>query len=166
MLALKEKPMEKEFRELITQSKRSIKKIEKGVEGLSEDFTEEVKEFWEDLKKYLSNVEDKLDDAYDEFEDQVKLKGHLGMMEARERIGKIEDVAYEFTSKISSNAQEELDIVKLKAHLLKMESDDLWEERQKELTSMYETSKEEAEKLTIKTAKELNQIVLKLTDLV
>ena len=97
------------------------------------------------LKKNLSNVEEKLDDAYDEFEDQLKLKGHLSMMEARERIEKLEDVAYEFTTKVASNAQEELDIVKLRAHLLKMESDDLMEEKQKELSAVYERSKEEAE---------------------
>ena len=158
--------MQKDFKELITQSKQSIKKIEERVEDLSEDFTEEVKDFWEDLKKSLSNVEEKLDDAYDAFEDQVKLKGHLGVIEARERIEKIEDVAHEFTTKIYTNAQEELDIVKLRAHLLKMESNDLWEEKQKELSSLYETSKDEAEKLSIKAAKEVNQIVLKLTELV
>lgn len=158
--------MEKEFKEIIKESKRSLKKIEHHLEERSEDFTDEVKEFWDDLKKNLSNVEEKLDDAYDEFEDQLKLKSHLGMMEARERIEKLEDVAYEFTSKVTSNAQEELDIVKLKAHLLKMESDDLLEEKQKELSAVYERSKEEAEELSIKAAKEFNQIVLKLTDIV
>ena len=158
--------MEKEFKKIIAESKRSLKKIEHHLEERSEDFTDEVKEFWDDLKKNLSNVEEKLDDAYDEFEDQLKLKSHLGMMEARERIEKLEDVAYEFTSKVASNAQEELDIVKLRAHLLKMESDDLMEEKQKELSAVYERSKEEAEELSIKAAKEFNQIVLKLTDIV
>lgn len=158
--------MEKELNELITQSKRSIKKIEKNVEDLSEDFTEEVKDFWEDLKRHLTKVEEKLDDAYDEFEDQMKLKGHLGMMEARERIEKIEAITAEFTSKIASDAQEELDVMKLKAHLLKMEGDDFMEEKQKELTAAYDRSKDEAEVLSIKAAKEFNQIVLKLTEMI
>lgn len=158
--------MEKEFKEIIAESKKSLKKIDKNMEKLSENFTEEVNEFWLDLKKYLSGVEEKLDDAYDDFEDEVKLKGHLGMMEARERIKKVEEIAYEFTSKVSKNAQEELDIVTLRAHLLKMESEDMWEEKQKELSLMYEESKEEAEKLGIKTAKELNHIFLKLTEIV
>lgn len=158
--------MEKELNELITQSKRSIKKIEKRVEDLSEDFTEEVKDFWEDLKRHLTKVEEKLDDAYDEFEDQMKLKGHLGMMEARERIEKIEAITAEFTSKIASDAQEELDVMKLKAHLLKMEGDDFMEEKQKELTAAYDRSKDEAEVLSIKAAKEFNQIVLKLTEMI
>lgn len=158
--------MEKEFKEIIAESKKSLKKIDKNMERLSENFTEEVNEFWLDLKKYLSGVEEKLDDAYDDFEDEVKLKGHLGMMEARERIKKVEEIAYEFTSKVSKNTQEELDIVTLRAHLLKMESEDMWEEKQKELSLMYEESKEEAEKLGIKTAKELNHIFLKLTEIV
>ena len=158
--------MEKEFKEIIEDSKRSLKKIEHQIEERSEDFTDEVKEFWDDLKKSLSNVEEKLDDAYDEFEDNIKLKGHLGMMEAREQIEQLEDVTFEFTSKIASDAQEELDIVKLRAHLLKMESDDLMEEKQKELSAVYERSKEEAEEMSIKAAKEFNQIVLKLTEIV
>ena len=158
--------MEKEFKEIIAESKRSLKKIEHQLEERSEDFTDEVKEFWGDLKKSLSNVEEKLDDAYDEFEDNIKLKGHLGMMEAREQIEQLEDVTFEFTSKIASDAQEELDIVKLRAHLLKMESDDLMDEKQKELSAVYERSKEEAEELSIKAAKEFNQIVLKLTEIV
>lgn len=158
--------MEKEFKDIITESKKSLKKIENSVEEFSEDFTDEVKEFWIDLKKNLSNVEEKLDDAYNEFGDQVKLKAHLGILEARDKMEKLEDITHEFTSKIVSNTQEELDIVKLKAHLLKMESDDLLEEKQKELSSVYERSKEEAEEMSIKAAKEFNQIVLKLTDII
>jgi hypothetical protein len=158
--------MEKEFKKIITESKRSLEKIEKNIEGLSENFTEEVNEFWLDLKKHLSDVEEKLDDAYDNFEDKLKLKGHLGIIEARERIKKLEDIAYEFTSKVSTNVQEELDIVTLRAHLLKMDSEDLWKEKQKELSLTYENSKEEAEKLAIKAAKEINNIFLKLTEII
>ena len=79
---------------------------------------------------------------------------------------KLEDIVQEFTAKVSTNAQEELDIVKLRAHLLKMEGDDIWQEKQKELSSLYENSKEEAEKLAMKAAKEFNQIVLKLTEII
>ena len=46
--------MEKEFKEIIEESKRSLGKIEKNIEERSEDFTEEVSEFWVDLKKHLS----------------------------------------------------------------------------------------------------------------
>ena len=158
--------MEKEFKEIIEESKKSLGKIEKNIEERSENFTEEVSEFWVDLKKHLSGVEGKLKDAYDNFEDQAELKGHLGIMEARDRIEKLEEVAREFTYKVSNNAQEELDIATLKAHLAKMESEDLWEEKQKELLHLYGESKVEAEKLAKEAAKELSNIVFKLTEMI
>ena len=158
--------MEKEFKEIIEESKKSLGKIEKNIEERSENFTEEVSEFWVDLKKHLSGVEGKLKDAYNNFEDQAELKGHLGIMEARDRIEKLEEVAREFTYKVSNNAQEELDIATLKAHLAKMESEDLWEEKQKELLHLYGESKVEAEKLAKEAAKELNNIIFKLTEMI
>ncbi len=156
--------MEKEFKEIITESKKSLEKVEKNIEERSENFTEEVSEFWIDLKKHLSGVEGKLKDAYNNFEDQAELKGYLGVMEARDRIEKLKEATHEFTYKISTNAQEELDIATLKAHLAKMESEDLWEKKQKELLHMYSDSKAEAEKLARKAAEELNNIVYKLTE--
>lgn len=157
--------MEKELKDLILEMKKSLKKIEQNIEARSKNFTEEINVFWIDLKKHLSSVEDKLDDAYDRFEDNVKLKGHLSLMEARERMEKLEDIANEFTSKISSHAQEELDIMTLKAHLLKMDSEEYWENKQQDLSKIYENSKEEAEKLAAKAAKEMNHIFLKLTEI-
>ena len=158
--------MEKEFKEIIKETKESLGKIEKSIEERSEGFTEEVSEFWDDLKKHLSALEGKLKEAYINFEDQAELKGHLGMMEARDRIENLKEVTHEFTYKISTNAQEELDIANLKAHLAKMESEDIWAEKQKELLHIYSDSKIEAEKLAIKAAKELNNIVFKLTEII
>ena len=158
--------MERELKEIIAESKKSLGKIEKNIEERSENFTEEVSEFWVDLKKHLSGVEGKLKDAYNNFEDQAELKGYLGIMEARDRIEKLEEVAREFTYKVSNNAQEELDIATLKAHLAKMESEDLWEEKQKELLHLYGESKVEAEKLAKEAAKELNNIVFKLAEMI
>ena len=158
--------MEKEFKEIIEESKKSLGKIEKDIEERSEDFTEEVSEFWVDLKKHLSTVEGKLKDAYNHFEDQAELKGHLGMMEARDRLEILKEATHEFTYKVSTNAQEELDIATLKAHLAKMESEDIWAEKQKELLHLYSESKVEAEKQAIEAAKELNNIVFKLTEII
>lgn len=158
--------MEKEFKEIIEESKKSLKKIEEKIEDRSEDFTDDINEFWVDLKKYLLSVEGKLKDAYNHFEDEAELKGHLGVMEARDRIEKLQEVTHEFTSKISTNVQEELDIAALKAHLAKMDSEDLWSQKQKELLDIYGDSKAEAEKVARQAAKELNNIVLKLTEVV
>ena len=158
--------MEKEFKEIIEESKRSIEKAEKKIEELSEDFSEEAGEFWVDLKKRFAGVNDKLKNAYDNFEEKAELKGHLGMMEARDKLEQVKETAEEFTQKVSTNAQVELDVAALKAHLAKMESEDLWEEKQKEFSIIYQDSKVEAEKLAKKAGKEINEIFLKLTDIV
>ncbi len=158
--------MEKEFKEIIEESKKSLEKAEKKIEALSEDFTEEAGEFWIDLKKRFTGVNDKLKDAYTDFENKAELKGHLGMMEARDKLEQVKESAEEFTKKVSSQAQVELDIAALKAHLAKMESEDIWEEKQKKLSHMYDDSKVEVEKLAKKAGKEINEIFVRLTDIV
>lgn len=158
--------MEKEFKEIIEESKKSLEKAEKKIEDLSEDFTEEAGEFWVDLKKRFAGVNDKLKDAYNDFEDKAELKGHLGMMEARDKLEQVKESAEEFAQKVSGKAQVELDVAALKAHLAKMESEDMWEEKQKELSHMYDDSKVEVEKLAKKAGKEINEIFRKLTDIV
>ena len=158
--------MEKEFKEIIEESKKSLEKAEKKIEDLSEDFSEEAVEFWGDLKKRFAGVNDKLKDAYNDFDSKAELKGHLAMMEARDKLEQGKESAEEFTQKVSSKAQVDLDVAALKAHLAKMESEDLWEEKQKEFSLMYQDSKVEAEKLAKKAGKEINEIFLKLTDIV
>ena len=158
--------MEKEFKEIIAESKKSLEKIEKKIEAKSEDFTDEANALWSDLKKHLSGIDEKLKETYDHFEDQAELKGHLGIMEVRDRVEKIQETTHEFTSKVSNNVQEELDTVALRAHLAKMESEDYWEEKQKELLHSYSDAKAEAEKTANKAAKELNNMILKLTEMI
>lgn len=68
--------------------------------------------------------------------------------------------------KIVDNAGEEYDLAALKAHLAKMETEDKWEEIQKELFHLYGESKVEIQKLSKKVREELNEIFLKLTDMV
>ncbi len=158
--------MEKDFKELITESKKSLGKVEDKIESLSENFSEEVGEFWSDLKKHLSGVEGKLKEAYAHVEEEAELKGHLGIMEARDRLEELREITHEFTYKVSNNAQEDLDIAALKIHLAKMEGEDLWDEKQKEFTHMYKESKVEADKLAKKSLKEINHVFLKLTEII
>lgn len=158
--------MEKDFKELITESKKSLGKVEDKIESLSENFSEEVGEFWSDLKKHLSGVEGKLKEAYAHVEEEAELKGHLGIMEARDRLEELREITHEFTYKVSNNAQEELDIAALKIHLAKMEGEDLWDEKQQEFTHMYKESKVEADKLAKKSLKEINHVFLKLTEII
>jgi len=158
--------MEKEFKKIIDESKRSLEKAEKKIEDLSEDFTEEAQEFWGDVKKNFAVVNDKLKVAYNDFESKAELKGHLGMMEAREKLEQVKESAEKFAFQASRKTQEEFDIATLKAHLAKMEGEDLWEEREKELSHLYGTSKIEVEKLAKKAGQEINDIFLKLTEIV
>ncbi|GIT97932.1 hypothetical protein [Sulfurovum sp. TSL1] len=158
--------MEKEFKKTITEVKRSLKKLENDLEEKSEQLTEEAQVFWGDLKKYLSRIDEKLEETYDHFEEQAELQGHLGLMEARDRVEKIQETAREFTDKISNNAQKELDIAVLRAHLAKMESEAFWEEKQKELLHIYGEARDEAQKAAAKAAKELNIMMQKLTEFI
>jgi len=158
--------MEKDFKELITESKKSLGKVEDKIESLSENFSEEVGEFWSDLQKHLSGVEGKLKEAYAHVEEEAELKGHLGIMEARDRLEELREITHEFTYKVSNNAQEDLDIAALKIHLAKMEGEDLWDEKQQEFTHMYKESKVEADKLAKKSLKEINHVFLKLTEII
>ena len=158
--------MEKEFKKIINESKKSLEVAQNKIEDLSEDFTEETKEFWDHMKKNFSVVNDKLKVAYDDFESKAELKGHLGMMEAREKLEEVKESAEKFAFQASKKTKEEFDIAALKTHLAKMEGEDLWEEKEKELSHLYGTSKVEVEKLAKKAGKEINDIFLKLTDIV
>lgn len=158
--------MEKEFKELIEESRKSLKKAEEKIGNISKDFSEEAGELWDELKKRLSGVEGKLKDAYINFEDNAELKGHLAMMEARDRLEVIKESTEELSQKASTKAQEKLDIASLKAHLAKMDSEDVWEEKRQTLSRMYGESKMEVEKLAKKAGKEMNAIFLKLTNMV
>ena len=157
--------MEKELKEIIEESRKSLKKTEEKIEEISEDFSQEAGEVWSELKKRLSGVEEKLKDAYVNFEDKAELKGHLAIMEARDRLEMIKEGTEKFVQKANTKAREELDTASLKTHLAKMESEDLWNEKRESLSHMYTESKIEVEKMAKKAGKEINDIFLKLTQI-
>ncbi|WP_295419845.1 hypothetical protein [Sulfurovum sp.] len=158
--------MQKELKEIIEASKESLEKAENKIEALSEDFTEEASEFWSELKQRFTKVNDKLNDAYREFDEESELQAHLSMMEARDRLEKLKESAENFALQASNKTKQELDIAALKAHLAKMEAEDTWEKTSKELSHTYAVSKVEAERLAKKAGQEINEIFLKLTDIV
>ena len=157
--------MEKELKEIIEESRKSLKKTEEKIEEISEDFSQEAGEVWSELKKRLSGVEEKLKYAYVNFEDKAELKGHLAIMEARDRLEMIKEGTEKFVQKANTKAREELDTASLKTHLAKMESEDLWNEKRESLSHMYTESKIEVEKMAKKAGKEINDIFLKLTQI-
>ena len=158
--------MEKEYKEIIEKSEKSIAEAEKKIETLRSEFSEEASEFWDDLKKHFSQVNDKLKDAYSELEGESKLQAHLSIMEARDRLEKVKESAENFTMTASNKTKEEFSMASLKAHLAKMEAEDTWEETQKDLSHKYAKSKDEVENLAKKAGKEINEIFVKLTELV
>ncbi len=158
--------MKKEFKEIIEKAEKSVEVLENKVEDLSKDFNEEAGEFWSDLKQRLKHIEIKLKDAYAEFEGDTELKAHLSMMEARDVLENVRDSVESFLYTVSKNTAKELDIAEIKAHLAKMDTEDKWEETEKELYHLYAQSKVEVEKLSKKAAEEINDIMIKLTQVV
>lgn len=158
--------MEKEFTKIVEQAKESLEKAEDKIENMSEDFSEDVSEFWGDLKIRFAQVKDKLKDAYNEFDDESTLQANLSMMEARDKVENIKKSAENFAMTTSKKTKEEFSMASLKAHLAKMEAEDTWEETKKDLSHTYSQSKVEAEKLAKKAGKEINEIFVKLTEMV
>jgi F0F1-type ATP synthase membrane subunit b/b' len=154
--------MKNEYEEYIEKAKKSIDELEEKIEHKSEEFSDEANAFWKDLKHYFEKVKVKLQIAADEAE----LKSQLGMMEAREVLENVRDSAEGFLATLSRDASKEIDLAELKAHLAKMEAEDKWEETQKELTRLYGESKVEVERLAKKAGKEINEIMLKLSQVV
>jgi len=158
--------MEKMYKKLIEKAEKNVEALEERVEDLSEDFTEENVELWDELKKRLNHIESKLKDAYAQFEGETELKAHLSMMEARDVLENMRDSAESFLYTVSRNTAQEFDMGEIKAHLAKMDTEDTLEKKQKELSHLYATSKVEVENLSKKAGEEINDIMVKLTQVV
>jgi len=159
--------MEKELKNIIKESKKSLETTEKKIDELSSDFSEEVSEFWHDLKGHFTKVNDKLKQAYDDFESgESKLDAHLSMMEARDKLEKVKKSAENFAISASKKTKEEFSMASLKKHLAQMEAEDKWEETKKDLSHKYAESKVEIEKLAKKAGHEINEIFEKISKMV
>ncbi|MGC9351920.1 MAG: hypothetical protein ACP5D3_08015 [Sulfurovum sp.] len=156
---------EKELNELIKTSKESLGKVEKSVESFRGSMSEEISGFWGNLKNEFGQIDTKLSDAGRKLQDEAKLQGKLGVMEAKEHLETIKGTSEEFIQKVTTNTTQELDIAKLQAHLGRMEAADLWKEKEQQMRSLYSESKDDFEKLAKKAGEEINAILLKLTDI-
>jgi hypothetical protein len=149
---------------LIKTSKESLQKVEKRMESLSKEMSEDASTFWSTLKGEYEKINKTLTNAAEKV-DEAELQGKLAMMEARDRAEKIRSASEEFITKVTNNAQQELDITALRSHLAKMQAEDAWKEQEHKLTALYNESKVEFEKLTKNAGKELNKILLQLTEI-
>ncbi len=144
-----------DFKEIVEKSKKALDKLEEKVEDISEDFTDEAKELWGDLKKKFSGVSEKLKEGIGSETDE--LKANLDVLEAKQKLQDIKESAEEFTKKIAAKAEEELDIAALRAHLAKMEAEDLWEEKKKELSYEFQESQHKVKKMAQEAAEEIEE---------
>ncbi len=144
-----------EFKEIVEKSKKALDELEEKVEDISEDLAEDAKELWADIKKKFSGVSEKLKEGAKDENDE--LKANLDVIEARQKLHEIKESAEEFTKKVASKAEEELDIAALRAHLAKMEAEDIWEEKKKELSYEFQESKHKVEKMAKEAAQEIEE---------
>lgn len=156
---------EKELNEFIKSSKESLEKMEKNVDSFRESMSSDISTLWGTLKEEFSQINGKLSNASEKLQDEAKLQGKLGVMEARDHLENIKETSEEFIQKVTNNASQEIDSAKLQAHLAKMDAEDLWKEKESDLTKLYSESKEEFEKLAKNAGKEINDILVKLTDI-
>ena len=157
--------LEKELNEFIKASKESLDKMEKKVDSLKESMSDDIGSLWGKLKEEFSQISEKLSNAGDQLQDEAKLQGKLGIMEARDHLESIKETSEEFIQKVTNNAAQELDAAKLQAHLAKMDAADLWKEKESDLTKLYNDSKDEFEKRVKNAGKEISDILVKLTDI-
>jgi len=154
--------MKYEIKALTQKTKAQIEKLEAHVEGAKGDLSDEAGAFWETLKERFENVKTTLHEATE----TAELKSHLGIMEARDKLEAIRNSAQGLLYSLSKDTAKEIDIAELKAHLAKMDAEDRWEETQKKITHLYSESKGEVEKLAKKAGEEINDIMLKLSEVV
>jgi plasmid stabilization system protein ParE len=158
--------MEKEFKEILKHSKEALESFEEKVEDIGEEMAEDAKAYWKELRGELKHVGSKLKYAYEETEGEAELKSRLLLMEAQEKVDMLKDDLDAFVGRVARKSEKELDILALKAHLAKMDTEDALEEREKEFSHLYAKSKVEAEKVVQKALHEINETFVKLTEIV
>ncbi len=154
-----------ELKELVEKSQKVLSKLEEKVEEAREELTEETKEFWDDLKKNFSVIGEKLSQSVSELEEKKDhLKPNLDVLAAREKLEQIKESAETFAKKVAEKAEEEIDIATLRAHLAKKEAEDLWEEKQKELSREFQEKEYEVKKMAKEAAEEIESFFSGLVD--
>ena len=159
--------MEKDFKESIEKSKEAMKGLEKKVEEVAGDLSENAAELWKNLQKNLDQINSKLEGSYKDWEkegDEAKLQANLGAMEANDKMKEIKETLEEFADKVSKNAQAGFDTVAVKASLAKKEAEALWEEKGPGIKKDFAESKEKVSKIAVDAVDEITSFFNKLAD--
>lgn len=78
-------------------------------------------------------------------------------MEAREKLEVSREVIESYVAKTSGKSESLMDELELKAHLARMEAEDIWSERGQELSILFTESRETMTDLVGKAANELQE---------
>ncbi len=158
--------MEENLKALLEKSKETLENIETKILDYTDELGDDAQGYWDDLKNYLAKVGERLESSYEAYEQKAELKSKLMLMEARDRMEAIRSDVEKVLHKVERKGEQELDLLALKAHLAKLEAQEVWDEKEKEFEHLYAKSKLEAEKLSQKALHELNEIYLKLSEIV
>ncbi len=156
--------MKKELKELSKKSKLAVEDVEEKFDNITDSLADEAKELWSDLKKNFEDVKQKLSEVdFDEHTD--KLKANLDVIEARQKLENVKESAEVFTKNVTAKTEEDLDVVSLRAHLAKMEAEDLWEEKRKKLSYDFQEKEHELQKMAKEAGEEIKDYFEKLSSL-
>jgi len=103
--------MEKEFKELLQSSKKVIGDLEKKVDDVSGDLSEDASALWADMKKSFAQIKDELVD------DDNKEKAQEKVLEAKEKLNEVKDSITTFTANLKDGGKEDLEKAK---HMIDM----------------------------------------------
>ena len=150
--------MEKEFKELLESSKKVIGDLEKKVDDVSGDLSEDASALWADMKKSFAQIKDELVD------DDNKEKAQEKVLEAKEKLNEVKDSITTFTANLKDGGKEDLDTAALRAHLAKMDAEDFLEESKKKISREVQESSHSLEKLALDATAEIKDFFSSLSD--
>jgi len=146
----------KELKELLEKSKEVINEVEEKIEEIAKDLPKEVDEFWNELKSSISKIKDELVD------DDIKEEAKMKILQAKEKVENLKEIANEFVKKIKTEHINELDLTALKEHLAKINAKEFLEESKKKILKEIQESTQSLENLAKKATLEIKEFFEKL----
>ena len=160
--------MDKEFKEIAQKSQKALNEATEKMEGLLKDFSKDSLSFWEEIKGKMVDAEVLLKDSASKAEtksDEAVVEAELGMMEAKDKMTKVEKSLSAFMQEHKRSSKQDMDIAKLRAHLAKMDAEDAWEETSKKIRHELAEKKAETKLLAKEASQEVAQLSEKIKNL-
>ncbi len=150
--------MGKEFKELLEGSKKVIGEVEKKVDDVTSDLSDDIGELWADIRKSFTKISDELID------DDDKEKAQEKVLEAKEKLNHMKESVTTFASSLKDDYKGDMDIASLRAHLAKMDAEDFLEESRKKISREVQESSHSLEKLAMDAGEEIKDFFSSLSD--